>query len=132
MTEDSSDEVRGPGLRIARHYASEAEAMVVGLDRTRAMVALGPRAFPLLVADAVQLPFRDRSFDAVVTTFIARRTNLGSCQHRWASLPEESRRVLLARARQWLIEMSAEDFEEESEVIVTVARRGTGNRRPTR
>jgi SAM-dependent methyltransferase len=119
MTQDPSDEVPGPGLRIARHYASEAEAyrdlwapvlvrlarwltdeipirdarrildlgcgvgallshlrdaspeaMVVGLDRTQAMVALGPRAFPLLVGDAVQLPFRDRSFDAVVTTFM--------------------------------------------------------------
>lgn len=44
--------------------------MVVGLDRTQTMVALGPRAFPLLVGDAVQLPFRDRSFDAVVTTFM--------------------------------------------------------------
>jgi SAM-dependent methyltransferase len=279
MTEDPSAEVRGPGLRIARHYGSEAEAyrdlwapvlvrlarwltdelplrdarrildlgcgvgallphlrdaspeaMVVGLDRTQAMVALGPRVFPLLVGDAVQLPFRDRSFDAVVTTFmlfhlpdptaglaearrvlrpggwiglltwgserdsrartrwveeldaagaaefdeqlawhelvdtprklkgrlraagfsnvnsrvemfverpsraefIARRTTLGSCQHRWASLPEECRRALLGRAKQWLMELPSEDFEEESEVIVTVARRGTGNRRPIR
>lgn len=54
-----------PHLRDA-----SSEAMVVGLDRTQTMVALGPRAFPLLVGDAVQLPFRDRSFDAVVTTFI--------------------------------------------------------------
>jgi SAM-dependent methyltransferase len=271
MTEDPSDEVRGPGLRIARHYASEAEAyrdlwapvlvqlarwlidetplrdarrildlgcgvgallpnlrdaspeaMVVGLDRTQAMVTLGPRAFPLLVGDAVQLPFRDRSLDAAVTTFmlfhlpdptaglaearrvlrpggwiglltwgserdsrartrwaeeldaegaaefdeklawhelvdtprklkgslraagfsnvnsrvevfverpsraefVARRTNLGSCRYRWESLPEEGRRALLGRAGQWLMEMSSEDFEEESEVVVTVARRG--------
>jgi ubiquinone/menaquinone biosynthesis C-methylase UbiE len=275
MTGDPSDEVRGPGLRIARHYASEAQAyrdlwapvlvrlarwltdervlrdarrildlgcgvgallpllrdgspqaMVVGLDRTQAMVALGPRAFPLLVGDAVALPFRDRSFDAVVTTFmlfhlpdptaglaearrvlrpdgwiglltwgsqrdsrartrwveelraegaaefdeklawhelvdtprklqgrlraagfshvnsrverfverpspaefIARRTNLGSCRYRWEALPEQGRRALLARAGQWLTTMSAEDFEEESEVIVTVARRGEETR----
>lgn len=64
--------------------------------------------------------------------FVARRTTLGSCQHRWASLPEEGRRVLLGRAGQWLLELSSEDFEEESEVVVTVARRGTGNRRPSR
>jgi ubiquinone/menaquinone biosynthesis C-methylase UbiE len=194
--------------------------MVVGLDRTQAMVALGPRAFPLLVGDALQVPFRDRSFDVVVMTFmlfhlpdpaaglaearrvlrqdgwlglltwgrerdsrartrwveeldaegaaefneklawhelvdtprklkerlraagfsninsraemfverpsheefVARRKLLGSCRYRWESLSEESRRALLRRAEQWLKEMSSEDFEEESEVIVTVAR----------
>jgi SAM-dependent methyltransferase len=44
--------------------------VVVGLDRTEAMVALGPRAFPLLVGDAVRVPFRDRSFDVVVMAFM--------------------------------------------------------------
>ena len=29
--------------------------MIVGLDRTEAMVAVGPRDFPLLVGDAAEL-----------------------------------------------------------------------------
>jgi SAM-dependent methyltransferase len=271
MSKASLDQVRGPGFRVARHYASEAEAyrdvwapvlvrlarcltdeiplrgarrildlgcgvgallphlrdaspeaMVVGLDRTQAMVVLGPRAFPLLVGDALQVPVRDRSFDAVVMAFmlfhlpdpaaglaevrrilrpggwiglltwgserdsrartrwveeldaegaaefdeklawhelvdtprkmkehlraaglsninsrveifverpsrqefVTRRTHLGSCRYRWESLPEESRWAFLGRAEQWLNQLSSEDFEEESEVIVTVARRG--------
>jgi hypothetical protein len=37
------------------HDASP-EAVVVGLDRTQPMVVLGPRAFPLLVGDAVRVP----------------------------------------------------------------------------
>jgi len=36
------------------------EALVDGLDRTQPMVTL-PRAFPLLVGDAVPDPLRDRS-----------------------------------------------------------------------
>jgi SAM-dependent methyltransferase len=270
MTEEPSVAGGGAGPRIARHYASEAEAyrdlwapvlvpparwltgelplggagrildlgcgvgallphlrdaapeaMVVGLDRTQGMVALGPRTFPLLVGDAVRLPFRDRSFDTVVMAFmlfhlpdpmaglaearrilrpggwlglltwgqqrdsqarirwvqeldaegaaevdeqlawhelvdtprklaellraaglsevdarvellverpsreefLGRRTVLGSCRHRWHSLPEQRRLALLRRAARWLKELPSEDFEEESEVIVTVARR---------
>jgi ubiquinone/menaquinone biosynthesis C-methylase UbiE len=45
-------------------------ALIVGLDRTEAMVALGPRDFPLLVGDAAELPFADGSFDAVVMAFM--------------------------------------------------------------
>jgi ubiquinone/menaquinone biosynthesis C-methylase UbiE len=45
-------------------------ARIVGLDRTEAMVALGPRDFPLLVGDAAELPFAAGSFDAVVMAFM--------------------------------------------------------------
>lgn len=211
----------GVGALLQRLRDASPEAVVVGLDRTEAMVSLGPRDFPLLVGDAVHLPFTDRSFDAVVMAFmlfhladpatglaearrvvrpggwiglltwgrerdsrawtrwvaeldaqgaadfeaklswhefvdsprklkdllqaagftdptsrielfrerpspeefVARRTSLGSCQHRWATLDEKDRQALLARARRWLKEMSPADFEEESEVIVTTARR---------
>jgi ubiquinone/menaquinone biosynthesis C-methylase UbiE len=213
----------GVGALLPHLRDASPEAVVVGLDRTQAMVALGPRAFPLLVGDAVRVPFRDRSFDAVVMAFmlfhlpdptaglaearrvlrqggwiglltwgreresrartrwieeldaegaadldeklawhelvdtprklkerlgavgfanvnsrvklfverpsreefIARGTILGSRRRRWESLPEKSRRALLRRADQWMKEMSSEDFEEESEVIVTVGRAGT-------
>jgi len=114
-----SDRAQVSGLRIARHYGSEAEAyrdlwapvlvglarwlldelpleearrvldlgcgvgallphldkaapeaLIVGLDRTEGMVALGPRDFPLLVGDAAELPFADGSVDAVVMAFM--------------------------------------------------------------
>jgi len=265
-----SDRAPEAGLRIARHYSSEAEAyrdlwapvlvglarwlldelplaearrildlgcgvgallphlhkaapraLIVGLDRTEAMVTLGPRDFPLLVGDAAELPFADGSLDAVVMAFmlfhlprptaglaeawrvlrpggwiglltwgteresrawtrwveeldaagaaevteqlswhelvntpqkvnreleaagftvavsrvesfvqrptcaefVARRTSLGWCGHRWASLEQERRQALLERACRRLEELSPEDFEGRSEVIITVAER---------
>ena len=182
-----------------------------------AMVALGPRDFPLLVGDAAELPFADGSFDAVVMAFmlfhlprptaglaeawrvlrprragrlltwgteresrapsqwsreldaagaaevaeklswpelvntpqkverelqaagfrvavsrvesfvdrptcaefVSRRTSLGWCGHRWASLEQARRQALLGKACRRLEELSPEDFEEESEVIIT-------------
>ena len=265
-----SDRAPASGLRIARHYSSEAQAyrdlwapvlvglarwlleelplaearrvldlgcgvgallphldrvapraLIVGLDRTEAMVALGPRDFPLLVGDAAELPFADGSFDAVVMAFmlfhlprptaglaeawrvlrpggsvglltwgteresrarsqwveeldaagaaevaeklswhelvntpqkvnreleaagfmvavsrvewfvdrpscaefVSRRTSLGCCGHRWASLQQARRQALLGNACRRLEGLSPEDFEEESEVIITVAER---------
>lgn len=55
--------------------------------------------------------------------FVSRRTNLGDCRYRWESLGGERREAVLATAIPRLKEMSPEDFEEESEVIVTVAER---------
>jgi len=265
-----SDRAPEPGLGIARHYSSEAEAyrdlwapvlvglarwlldelplaearrvldlgcgvgallphlhkaapraLIVGLDRTEAMMALGPRSFPLLVGDAAELPFADGSFDAVVMAFmlfhlprptaglaearrvlrpggsiglltwgkdresrarsqwveeldaegaaevaeqlswhelvntprkvnrelqaagftvavsrvesfverptceefVSRRTSLGWCGHRWESLEQERRQALLEKACRRLEELSPQDFEGKSEVIITVAQR---------
>jgi hypothetical protein len=55
--------------------------------------------------------------------FVARRTRLGWCGHRWESLEQERRQVLLGRAYGRLEELSPEDFEGKSEVIITVAER---------
>jgi ubiquinone/menaquinone biosynthesis C-methylase UbiE len=55
--------------------------------------------------------------------FVSRRTRLGCCGRRWASLQQERRQALLGNARRRLEELSPEDFEEESEVIITVAER---------
>jgi len=265
-----SDRAPEPGLGIARHYSSEAEAyrdlwapvlvglarwlldelplaearrvldlgcgvgallphlhkaapraLIVGLDRTEAMMALGPRSFPLLVGDAAELPFADGSFDTVVMAFmlfhlprptaglaearrvlrpggsiglltwgkehesrawtqwveeldaagaaefteklswhelvntpqkvnrelqaagftvavsrvesfverptceefVSRRTSLGWCGHRWESLEQERRQALLEKACRRLEELSPQDFEGKSEVIITVAER---------
>lgn len=55
--------------------------------------------------------------------FLARRMNLGCCRYRFAALDEGARRTFLERALRRLDGMVPEDYEEESEVIVTVARR---------
>jgi ubiquinone/menaquinone biosynthesis C-methylase UbiE len=55
--------------------------------------------------------------------FVSRRTNLGWCWHRWESLEQDRRQALLGRACRRLEELSPEEFEEESEVIITVAER---------
>lgn len=55
--------------------------------------------------------------------FVSRRTSLGCCGHRWESLEQERRQALLGKACRRLEELSPEDFEEESEVIITVAER---------
>jgi hypothetical protein len=55
--------------------------------------------------------------------FVSRRTSLGCCGHRWASLEQGRRQALLGNACRRLEKLSPEDFEEESEVIITVAQR---------
>jgi SAM-dependent methyltransferase len=52
---------------IARRWP---QALVVGADRAPGMIALAPRTFPRVVADAAALPFDGGSFDAVVMAFM--------------------------------------------------------------
>jgi ubiquinone/menaquinone biosynthesis C-methylase UbiE len=259
-----------PGLQLARHYASEAEAyrkhwapvleplgrmlvrsmaigraqpvldlgcgvgallphlreaatdaLVVGLDRTEAMVALAPADFARVVGEAARLPFRDACLEAVAMAFmlfhlpepsagldevgrvlrpggtlgvltwggentsraflewdaeleaygapstgpklawhervdtpakvsrllkragftevtsriemlverpsrdefVARRLKLGCCRHRLEALDEVVRTRFTETATRRIGALAPEDFEEESEVIVTLARR---------
>jgi ubiquinone/menaquinone biosynthesis C-methylase UbiE len=60
----------GVGALLPHLHKAAPTALVVGLDRTEAMVALGPGDFPLLVGDAAELPFADGSFDVVVMAFM--------------------------------------------------------------
>jgi ubiquinone/menaquinone biosynthesis C-methylase UbiE len=60
----------GVGALLPHLHKAAPRALIVGLDRTEAMVALGPRDFPLLVGDAAELPLADGSFDAVVMAFM--------------------------------------------------------------
>ena len=55
--------------------------------------------------------------------FVSRRTSLGWCGQRWESLQQERQQALLGRTCRRLEELTPEDFEEESEVIITVAER---------
>lgn len=55
--------------------------------------------------------------------FIARRLKLGCCRHRLEALGREKRGAFVDAAIQRIDALGPEDFEEESEVIVSVARR---------
>ncbi len=66
----------GTGTGVAAAAAADAvgaEGLAVGVDESLGMVAVGRRARPgvrLLAASAIDLPFRDRTFDAVVGNFV--------------------------------------------------------------
>jgi SAM-dependent methyltransferase len=63
----------------------------------------------------VERPTRDE--------FIARRLRLGCCRHRMEALDEGARPGFVEAAIRRIDALAPDDFEEESEVIVTVARR---------
>jgi ubiquinone/menaquinone biosynthesis C-methylase UbiE len=63
----------GTGTGVAAQAAAEAGHAVVGADESPGMLAVGHRvrpALPLVAATAIDLPFPDRSFDAVVGSFV--------------------------------------------------------------
>lgn len=211
----------GVGALLPRIRVAAPEAIVVGLDRTEAMVALAPADFGRVVGDATRLPFGDDAFDAVTMAFmlfhlpepaaglaevlrvlrpggtlgvltwggentsraflewdaeleahgapstgpklawhervdspkkvsrllkqsgfaeitsriemlverpgkeefIARRLKLGCCRHRLEALEEQVRAGFMDAAIRRINALAPGDFEEESEVIVSVARR---------
>ena len=63
----------GTGTGVAAHEAGRAGARAVGIDRSVGMLAVGRRARPgveFLAGEAIDLPFRDGTFDAVVGNFV--------------------------------------------------------------
>lgn len=60
----------GAGLLLPEMASRWPDAMVVGADRAPGMIALAPRGFPRLVADARSVPFRDGAFDVVTIMFM--------------------------------------------------------------
>jgi ubiquinone/menaquinone biosynthesis C-methylase UbiE len=63
----------GTGTGVAAAAAAEAGGRAVGVDRSLPMLAVGRRSHPavaLVAAEAIDLPFRDRTFDAVVGNFV--------------------------------------------------------------
>jgi ubiquinone/menaquinone biosynthesis C-methylase UbiE len=63
----------GTGTGVAAEEAGRAGARAVGIDRSVGMLSVGRRARPgleLLAAEAIDLPFRDGTFDAVVGNFV--------------------------------------------------------------
>ena len=211
----------GVGALLPHIRESAPEALVVGLDRTEAMVALAPSDFARVVGDGAHLPLRERSLDAVTMAFmlfhlpepsaglaevhrvlrpggtvgvltwggentsraflewdaeleahgapstgpklawhervdspakvsrllkragfievtsriemlveqptrdkfVARRLKLGCCRHRLEALDEAVRTQFTEAAMKRIAALGPEDFEEESEVIVTLGRR---------
>ncbi len=63
----------GTGTGVAAQVAAEAGHAVVGVDESPGMLRVGHRVrpgLPLVAATAIDLPFPDRSFDAVVGSFV--------------------------------------------------------------
>ena len=63
----------GTGTGVAAAVAQEAGASVVGIDPSERMLDVARAAHPdieFLAAQAIDLPFPDRSFDAVLGTFV--------------------------------------------------------------
>lgn len=63
----------GTGTGVAAEAARARGAWSVGVDRSPGMVAVGRRTrpdVPLVAGDAIDLPFRDGAFDAVVSNFV--------------------------------------------------------------
>jgi ubiquinone/menaquinone biosynthesis C-methylase UbiE len=63
----------GTGTGVAAQAASDAGHSVVGVDESPGMLAVGHRvrpSLPLVAATAIDLPFADWSFDAVVGSFV--------------------------------------------------------------
>jgi ubiquinone/menaquinone biosynthesis C-methylase UbiE len=63
----------GAGTGVAAQAASETGARVVGIDPSFGMLTVGHRerpSLPLAAADAIDLPFRDGTFDAVTGNFV--------------------------------------------------------------
>ena len=63
----------GSGTGAGAEWIAGAGARVVGVDHSLGMLAVGHRVrprIPLAGAEAIDLPFRDRSFDAVLGNFV--------------------------------------------------------------
>lgn len=60
----------GVGFLLPEIRARAPQALVVGADRAPGMIALAPREYPRLVADASRLGLSDGAFDAVSMAFM--------------------------------------------------------------
>jgi len=60
----------GVGTMLGELAGRAPRASVVGTDLSQGMLALAPRRFPRVLADAMSLPFADASFDVVVSAFV--------------------------------------------------------------
>src|SRR2546428_8269326 len=63
----------GTGVAVAAAASAAPGSLVVGVDRALEMLGVGRRARPglrMAAAEAIQLPFRDASFDVVLGNFL--------------------------------------------------------------
>ena len=69
---DVLDVGTGTGKLASAIQEAQPSARVVGVDFTEGMLRVAPRHLLLAGADALQLPFADARFDAVVSAFVVR------------------------------------------------------------
>jgi SAM-dependent methyltransferase len=98
------------GPKLAWHERVDTPQKVSRLLRRAGFVDVKSR-----IETLVERPEKDE--------FIARRLKLGCCRHRLEALGAEGRGAFVDAAVQRIDALSPEDFEEESEVILSVARR---------
>lgn len=60
----------GPGHLLQEAQDAFPDALIVGIDLSRRMLALAPGGFPLVCMNAERLAFGDSSFDAVFMSFV--------------------------------------------------------------
>jgi ubiquinone/menaquinone biosynthesis C-methylase UbiE len=69
----------GSGTGVAAAVAADAGADVVAIDASLGMLAVARRTRPSLAlagAEAIDLPFADGAFDAVVGNFVSRKNGI--------------------------------------------------------
>jgi ubiquinone/menaquinone biosynthesis C-methylase UbiE len=99
----------GCGTLLLEERLAKSDCRFVGLDLTADMLARGsskqlPNVKLLVNGDATSLPFKDKSFDSVVSCYVAKYVDVGRFSQELARVSKEGATVVLydfAKPRGW-------------------------------